>query len=112
MRQQLIIEASQEGQGARMIWSESGGVTQERAARVLVRRTDLRQLFERRILQPIAQMPERILVRDQVNAQLAAAPIEQQNLFAGQRSPIAPNRFVVAISKGVFRVELEFVDLK
>src|SRR5437870_12217272 len=57
-------------------------------------------------------MSKRILVGDQINAQLATARVEQQNFLAAQRAPVAPYRFVIAISERVLSVELKFIDLE
>src|SRR5438874_13712144 len=68
-------------------------------------------MAQRRIFQKMAKMPEGILIWDKINAQLGAAVGKFCNLVARDRAPIAPDRFVLRIGKGVLGVELDLVDL-
>ena len=89
MRQQFVVKPAQKRQGAGVIGRERGRVAQECAAGSFVRVLgNFRQLLQRRIFEPITQVAERVLVRDQVNAELAAARVELQDFLAGQRAPI------------------------
>src|ERR1017187_6329960 len=63
MRQELIKEPAQEGQGVRMVGRQSRRVAHISTARAFIRLGDLGQLLQRRILQPVSQVAERILVR-------------------------------------------------
>src|SRR5882724_562384 len=109
MGQKLIVQLAQEGQGAGVVRGEGGGIAQKFTARAFVRFVDFGQLFQRRIFKPATQMAEGILVWDEVNAEFAALGVELQNFVAGERTPIAPNGFVVAVGKSVLGVELKFV---
>src|ERR1039458_55911 len=60
MRQKLIKEFAHEGQRARMVGRQGCRVAHISAARAFVGLDDLGQLLQRRILQPITQMPERV----------------------------------------------------
>src|SRR5258708_38974215 len=60
----------------------------------------------------VTQMAERILVRHEVNAQLAAARVEDLNFLGRERAPALPDGFVVAIGKRVLGVKLQLVDLE
>src|SRR2546430_9280082 len=59
----------------------------------------------------MAKMPEGILIWDKIDAQLGAAVGKFCNLVARDRAPIAPDRFVLRIGKGVLGIELKLVDL-
>src|SRR3989442_402701 len=97
--EQLVIEFAQEGQRAGMVRGERARITQERAVRAQVGPAGFGQFFQRRIFQPIPQMAEGILVRDEIYAEVAAVGVELQNFFPGKRPPIAPNRFVIAVGE-------------
>ena len=57
-------------------------------------------------------MPERILVRHQLHAPLAAIGIQLANLFRRHRTRVAPDRLVAAVGEGVFGIELKLVHLQ
>jgi hypothetical protein len=52
---------------------------------------------------------KRILVRDEVDAEFAAAGIQFANFAGSKGAPVAPNGFVFPVSEGVFHVQLELV---
>src|SRR5258708_758908 len=95
-----------------MIGCQCGRVAQKRAARAFIRLTHFSQLFQWRMLEPMTQVAERILVRHQIYSKLSAAGVEPSDLRAGDRSPILPHGPVIGISEGMLRVELNLVDLK
>ena len=112
MRQQFIEQLAQKGQGAGMIRSEGGRIAQEGAAFAFVGLLDLGKFLQRRMFEPVTQMPERVLVRHKINAELAATGVQLEDFVAGERSPAAPDWFVVAIGEGVLGVELELIDFE
>src|SRR5207302_6721923 len=68
MRQQFIVKFAQKRQRARMLGRQRRRIPQEGAARALIRCADLAQLPQWRILQPITQVPKRILVWNQIDS--------------------------------------------
>src|ERR1035438_1831508 len=93
MRQKLIKEFAHEGQGARMVGRQGCWVAHISAARAFVGLGDLSQLLQRRIFQPITQMPERVLVRHQVNPQRPAPRGQLQYLLACKRPAATLHKF-------------------
>ncbi len=72
----------------------------------------LGQFLQRRISQPLAQVPEGILVRHQFDSQAAAMRIQLPDLRRRERAPVLPHRLIPAIGERVLRIELEFVDFE
>lgn len=64
------------------------------------------------MLKEAAEVPERILVWNEVDAKLSAPPVELLNVTGCECAGLLPDRFVSAISERVFGVKLEFVDLE
>ena len=69
IRQQFVVKTPQEGQGAGMIRGQRGRTAEKVSGLGFVRLGQLAELFQSRVGEKIAQMPERILVRHEVNAQ-------------------------------------------
>ena len=60
----------------------------------------------------MTQVAEGILVRHEVNAEFAAARVEDLDFPGGERAPALPDGFVFAISERVLRVKLQLVDFE
>ena len=73
-------------------------IAQEGAAAALIRPLGLRQFSEGRIFQPGAKVAERILVGDQVDAQLPAPGVQFENLTSGKKA--------LGQSNGLFNFDL------
>jgi hypothetical protein len=69
-------------------------------------------MVEARMLEKTAEVTERILVGDKVDAKLATPPVEPLNIAGRESAGFAPDRFVSPVSERVFGVKLELVDLE
>src|SRR3712207_3161504 len=56
-------------------------------------------------------MPERVLVRHQLDEPLATVGVEAEDVLAGHRARLRPYFTVVLVGEGVLRIQLEVVDL-
>src|SRR2546430_13474534 len=77
-----------------------------------VRFADLGQLSKRGIFQPVTQMAEGILVGHQFDSQLAAARVQLEDFFGSDWPPTAPDWCIIAVSEGMFDVQLELADFE
>ncbi len=71
----------------------------------------LGQVRVAREAQPAVHMPERVLVRHQLDMALPAEGVQLQDILAGERRGACPDLGVRAVGEGVLGVELDLVDL-
>ena len=77
-----------------------------------VRLGNFTEFFQSRVFEKIAQMAEGILVRHEVNAEFAAARVEDLDFLRRQRAPALPDGFVFSVGERVFGVKLQLVDFE
>src|ERR1035438_9557983 len=107
--QQCIVKTAQKWQRAGMIWRERCWPADKFSTRVFIRRGNLGQFFQTWMLQQIAHMAERILVRHKINAEITAARVERADFGGGQRAPALPGGYVFAIGERMLRVDRKSV---
>ncbi len=81
----------------------------ERRTRARAAFAQLRERRVARVLQPALHVAEAVLVRNELDAARRAPAVDRANLLRRERRRVAPHVRVVAVRKGVFRVELELV---
>ena len=110
--EQFVVETADERQGAGMFRGEGRGAAQEILGLGLVRLGNFGEVLESAIFEEIAEMAEGVLIGHKVNAQFAAAGVEDADFLAGEGAPALPDGLVIPVGEGVLGVELQFVDLE